>query len=1068
MAESSPFVSPNESGQGRINMRDLPTGTVTLLFTDMEGSTRLLQQLGEGYAGVLNECRELLREAFRRHHGYEVDSQGDSFFVAFTRATDAVSAAVAAQRVLFTHAWPDGVTVGVRIGLHTGEPQLASEGYIGLDVHHAARIMSVGHGGQVLLSQTTCELVKQNLPDGVSLRDLGEHRLKDLQRPGRVFQLIITGLPADFPPLKSLDNRPNNLPIQLTPFIGREQEMATVLDFLQREEVRLLTLTGPGGTGKTRLGLQIAAELSEAFSDGVYFVNLAPLSDPELVIPTIAQTLDIKEIADQTLLSLLKASLHWKQLLLLLDNFEQVIGAAMYVAELLATCPMLKVLVTSRAALHLRGEQEFAVPPLAVPDPKRLPDLATLSQYEAMALFIQRAQAVKPEFQVTNVNAPAVAEIRVRLDGLPLAIELAAARIKVLPPQALLARLGQRLTVLTSGARDAPARQQTLRNTIEWSYQLLDAKEQRLFRRLSIFVGGCTFEAIEAVCATLDTDTEAGQVFERVASLIDKSLLQHSDQEDEEPRLVILETIREYGLEALAANGEMESGRRAHAAYYLVFAEEAEPELEGSQQAMWLKRLEEEHDNLRAAMQWSLEQGEDGHGREMALRLGGALRRFWIMHGHWSEGRNLLERALVGSKGVTASVQANALIAAASLANMQSDNDRVKALCEESLALCQKLGDTRGIALSLRLLGVAAARRGSLDAARSLNEEALVLFRELGDNEGAALSLYNLAVQFIHQGEYARVRALFEESLAMHRELGSKWGIASSLRGLANVLFASQDDQATVRALLEESLAPSMEVGDKEGIANCFFLSGQLALSQGDAATASSLAEESLVLNREIGKPESTAESLWLLARVATVQGAPAAARALYEQSLAIATEGNYKWDIAFSLEGLAGVVAAQGEPAWGAQLWGAAEALREVISSPIPPVERADYERSVAVASTQLGEKAFAAIWAEGRAMTPEQAFSARGPEMLPQTFPAAPSSTPQAKSPTTTPAGLTARELEVLRLLATGLTDAQIAEQLVLSLHTVHAHLRTIYSKLSVTSRSAATRYAFEHQLV
>ena len=335
-------------------MPDLPTGTVTLLFTDIEGSTRLLQQLGERFASVLAECRQLLRTVFHQWNGHEVDTQGDSFFVVFARATDAVSAAVDMQRALAARAWPDGVTIPVRMGLHTGEPFRTAEGYVGLDVVHTARMMSVGHGGQVLLSQTTCELVKQHLPDGVSLRDLGEHRLKDLQRPGRVSQLVIAGLPADFPPLKSLNNRPNNLPIQLTQFIGREQEMATVLHLLQREHVRLLTLTGSGGTGKTRLGLQVAAELSEAFSDGVYFVNLAPISDPEVVVPAIAQTLDLREIAEQPLLDLLKASLHWKHVLLLLDNFEQVVDAAVYVTELLAACPLLKVIVTSRAALHVR------------------------------------------------------------------------------------------------------------------------------------------------------------------------------------------------------------------------------------------------------------------------------------------------------------------------------------------------------------------------------------------------------------------------------------------------------------------------------------------------------------------------------------------------------------------------------------------------------------------------------------------------------------------------------------------------------------------------------------------
>ncbi len=689
----------NEPRQRRSDMLDLPTGTLTLLFTDIEGSTHLLQQLGEHYAGVLSECRHLLRAAFHEHRGHEVDTQGDAFFVAFARATDAISAAVAAQRALATHSWPHDMAVRVRTGIHTGEPSLVTEGYVGMDVHYAARIMSAGHGGQVLLSQTTRELVERDLPDGVSLRDLGEHRLKDLQRPSRLYQLVIADLPANFPPLKTLDNSPNNLPVQPTSLIGREKEVAAVLDLLQREEVRLLTLTGPGGTGKTRLGLQVAAELAERFTDGVFFVNLAPISDPELVVPTLAQTLNVKEIAEQTLLDLLKASLHWKHLLLLLDNFEQVLGAAVYVADLLAACPNLKVMVTSRMTLHIRGEQEYAVPPLAVPDPKHLPDLVVLSQYEAVALFIQRAQAARPEFQVSNANAPAVAEICVRLDGLPLAIELAAARIKVLPPRALLARLGQRLAVLTNGPRDAPVRQQTLRNTIKWSYDLLDSQEQQLFQRLSVFAGGCTLEAIESVCAAFGD--EVGTVLDAVASIIDKSLLQQTEQkvrqEGGEPRLVMLETIREYGLERLKGDGEREAIQQAHADYYLALAEDTEPELAGPRQAVWLERLEREHDNLRAAMQWSLEPGEDGHRREMALRLGGALQRFWIVRGHWSEGRNFLERALAESKEVAASVQVKALITAANLAHVQADNDRAEALAEKSWALCKELGDTRGL-----------------------------------------------------------------------------------------------------------------------------------------------------------------------------------------------------------------------------------------------------------------------------------------------------------------------------------------------------------------------------------
>jgi predicted ATPase/class 3 adenylate cyclase/DNA-binding CsgD family transcriptional regulator len=1040
----------------------MPTGTITLLFTDIEGSTLLLQQLGERYAEMLATCRQLLRTAFQHWNGFEVDTQGDAFFVVFARASDAISAVIDIQRALASHDWPNGAAVALRIGLHTGEPTPTAEGYIGLDVHHAARIMSVGHGGQVLLSQTTHELVKQNLPEEVSLRDLGEHRLKDLQRPAHLYQLSIADLPADFPPLKTLDNSPNNLPIQPTSLIGREKEVVALFNILQREEVRLLTLTGPGGTGKTRLGLQVAAELSDLFPDGVYFVNLAPLSDPTLVVPTIAQTLDVKEVTEQPLLDLLKGALHWKHLLLLLDNFEQVVDAAMDMAVLLAVCPNLKVMVTSRMTLHIRGEQEFPVPPLEVPDPKHLPNLVALSHYEAVELFLARAQAVEPEFQLSSTNAPAIAEICARLDGLPLAIELAAARIKLLPPQALLARLGQRLTVLTGGAKDVPARQQTLRNTIEWSYQLLDAQEQQLFRRLSAFVDGCTLEAIEAVCDARDNKTGAVSVLDGVASLIDKSFLQQTEQEGEQPRLVMLETIREYGLELLETSGEMEAMRQAHAEFYLQLAEEAEPKLGGLQQAVWLERLEQELDNLRAALWWLLEREEVEQSIEMALRLAGALQRFWEVHGHWSEGRDFLERALSRSKGAAAPVQVKALKAAAHLAFIQRDIDRAEALFEESLTRCRELGDTAGIALSLRLLGLIAWRRYNFVMAISLTEQSLALFREVGHKEGIAWSLSNLASLVGEQGEYARAISLTEESLALFRALGNLEGIAFSLFGLADILFISQGDPSKVHTLLQEGLAVCREMGHKDGLAWGLCLLGQVFLQQGDSVKARSLLEESMLLYRGLGN-RNIAWFLILLARTAASEGDKAAARAIYEESMAIGREvGFYPYD-AFHLEGLADVVAAQGDLVWAAQIWGLAEALREAMGVPIPPVERASHERSVSAARAQVGEKAFAAAWVEGRMMIPEQALAAQGKVMIPswQT-----SATPV--KPPTSPAGLTVRELDVLRLLAQGLTDAQIAEQLVLSLHTIHAHLRTIYSKLGVTSRSAATRYAFEHQLV
>ncbi len=680
---------PDEPEHRRSSRRDLPTGTITLLFTDIEGSTRLLQQLGDRYESVLADCRRLLRRAFQAHHGQEVDTQGDSFFVAFARATDALSAAVEAQRALASHAWPEGTAVRVRMGLHTGEPSLTPGDYVGLDVHHAARIMSAGHGGQVLLSQTTHDLVEYDLPEGVSLRDLGEHRLKDLVRPIHLFQAVISDLPADFPPLKTLDTHSHNLPVQPTPLVGREREVATVCELLRRQEVRLVTLTGPGGIGKTRLGVQVAAELSELFVDGMFFVDLAPLSDPTLVVHTIAQRLGIWEGTGQSLLERLKEVLHKKQLLLLLDNFERVRRADVQVADLLTACPRLKVLVTSRARLDVRAQQLFSVPPLALPDTKQLHDLTALAQCEAVTLFLQRARAIEPNFQLTTANARAVTEICAGLDGLPLAIELAAARLKLLPPQALLERLAQPLHVLTSGARDAPARQQTLRNTIAWSYDLLSAQERCLFRRLAVFAGGCTLEAVEAVCEAPGDET--GKVFDGVASLIDKSLVQQRAQREEEPRLVMLETIREYALECLESAGETEAIRQAHAAYYLALAEEAAPELQGPQQATWLERLELEHDNLRAALEWFIERGGPGSSREMALRLGGALSEFWIVRGLFSEGRTFLERVLAGSEGVGASMKAKALSATANLAFMQSDDDWAEALSQESLVLYREV-----------------------------------------------------------------------------------------------------------------------------------------------------------------------------------------------------------------------------------------------------------------------------------------------------------------------------------------------------------------------------------------
>ena len=548
---------PDEQAE-RPSMPDLPTGTITFLFTDIEGSSSRWEHHPQVMRTALAHQAAILRQIITAHGGFVFKMMGDAVFAAFAVTSDAISTAVTAQQAVAAEAWGDLGPLRVRMALHTGAAQHRDDDYFGPTLNRAAHLLSTGYGGQILLSTATYEVVRDSLPAGVSVKDLGEHALKDLLRHEHIYQLVIPDLPTEFPPLKSLERHPNNLPMQPTAFVGREREVTTVCALLRQPQTCLVTLTGPGGIGKTRLGLQVAAELVDQFADGVFLVPLAPVSDPEKVIPAIIQTLGISDLSSHPLM-LLTAALKDKHMLLLLDSFEHVITAAVLVAELLAACPRLKIMVTSQVVLRVQAEREFAVPPLSVPNLKRLPDLVTLSQYEAVALFIERAQAVKPDFQVTNANAPAVAGICARLDGLPLAIELAAARSKFFAPQALLTRLEQGLTVLTGGARDLPARQQTLRGAIAWSYNLLAPQEQQLFRRLSVFVDGCMWEAAEEVCRA--AGELEGDVLDGLLSLVDKSLLRQEESAGGEPRFWMLQTLREFGLEALALAGETESTR---------------------------------------------------------------------------------------------------------------------------------------------------------------------------------------------------------------------------------------------------------------------------------------------------------------------------------------------------------------------------------------------------------------------------------------------------------------------------------------------------------------------------
>jgi predicted ATPase/DNA-binding CsgD family transcriptional regulator len=864
-----------------------------------------------------------------------------------------------------------------------------------------------------------------------------------------------------------------NLPAQLTPLIGREHIVAEVCTFLKRADVRLATLTGPGGIGKTRLGQQIAAEVSEQFVDGVGFVSLASLTNAALVPSTIARTLGLKLGLDgqrtaMVYLQFLKLFLQQKSFLLVLDNFEQVAQAAPDLAELLAACSQLKILVTSRAALHIQGEYEVVVPPLSVPEREHIELLesAALAQYPAIALFLQRALAIKPGLALTQTNLQTIAAICLSLDGLPLAIELAAARIKLLPPQALRQRLIHPLQILTSNTRDAPARHQTLRDTIGWSYHLLEEAEQQMFRRLAVFVGGATLEAIEAICGSFPDQVQP--VLDIVASLIDKSLLLQVEREEGEPRIVMLETIREYALECLSTDDEEEMVRQRHAACYLALAEQCEQELRGPRQVMWLRRLEREHDNLRTILDWALGPGASEPLRQLhtetALRLAGTLRRFWQMHGHLHEGRAYLERALTASEGVVVSprAKAQALIAAGTLAATQNDFDRVETFCRQSLALFRKLEDQPGIALSLFLLSVVPLMKNDSVGARSLTEEALALFRKMGDQERIAWSLSTLGLLDVREGKYMSAHALYEESLLIHRALGDKRGIARTLLQLASLLHISRGEQAAVHTLLEEGLMHFQELGEKVGIANSYTLLGQLALNHNDPATARLWLEKSIKLYKETGHQKDLAESLALLARVFLAQREYAQTRTLYEESLALARTLNHSWLIASCLEGWAIMLADLHHFAWATQLWGAADALREAIRAPMTLVERADHERRLAVARARLGEELFSAAWAEGRAMTPEQALAidrqAKAARANGAVFP--PSLTDSA--------GLTARELEVLYLVASGLTNTQIAQQLVLSEKTVATHLTHIFNKTMSENRAGAVAFAIRHGLV
>ena len=946
----------------------LPNGTVTFLFTDIEGSTKLAQEYHDKWETLRERHHAILQSAIEAYNGYTFQIIGDAFCVAFHTAREGINAAIDAQRQLQNENWGE-TPIKVRMGIHTGEAEQRENDYRGyLTLARVQRVMSAAYGGQVLLSHITAELIRDQLPESVTLRDMKENRLKGWTTSEHLWQVVTTDIEQDFPPLSTLNYIPNNLPVQMTSFVGRGQEIAEINQSFMK--TRLVTLTGSGGTGKTRLSLQVAAEMLDRFNDGVWFIELAPITDPELVPNTVASILGVRQEPGRPLMATLMDWLSDKELLIILDNCEHLLDTcARFTDTVLHGSRGVRILASSREALGIAGEIAYRVPSLPTPSPRERLEIEQLEDYESVQLFIERAAQTLPTFKVTNATSPAVTQICHRLDGIPLAIELAAARVKVLSVEQIAERLDDRFRLLTGGSRTALPRQQTLRALIDWSYQLLSEQERLLFRRLAVFVGGWTLEAAEAVCGFPEGGVESVDILDLLSHLVDKSLV-IVETTGKESRYRRLETIRQYAREKLFETEEAAQIRDRHLDYYLRLTAKAEVEIVNANQVAWLKRLQDEFDNIRAALEWSQEKrAEDG------LRLGSAIWRFCLRYGYTNEIVEKLNQLLQQPQGIKRTlVRAKALYVLSILAVWRSDFFRSRILAEESYAIYKEIGDQPGEAAGLYALGVAANFSSDPKTALALLTQSLALYRSINDKINICDVL--IVISQVSSDPIQR-KAYLEETLALARERGDAITMAGALDNLGN-LAINLGNLSQARASLEESLEIQLPLGAPGFVGTLGYLI-KLGIYDGDPMVARAYGDEVQAMSKNAGMTMSWTY-LWSFANlgyIALREGNMAQAKEMFSLAIQQFQKAGSLIGIVFAIEGLASLHVHQERFARATQLIGWADAMREKIGDTRPPVEQASVEKDLAIIRSKIDDNEFTCLSADGRTMTVEQAIA-------------------------------------------------------------------------------------------